>query len=107
MNNDIIVGGIYKFEPTDYASPPWLPGVVEVIDHGDGWFAARVIEGVKTKETDEWCNINEVGDIIVHKGSLFHIWMSLIDDPREFSIVAANNYELSFDDVFCGLDCCS
>ena len=37
---------------------------------------------------------------------LFHIWMSLIDDPREFSTVAANNYELSFDDVFYGLDCC-
>lgn len=104
MNNDIIVGGVYKFEPSVDPPSGHLPGIVEVIEgacRDDDWFVVRVIEGVKPKETDEWC------DIIVQKDSLFHRCMYLIDDPQESFVTAANNHELSFDDAFYGLDCCS
>lgn len=50
VNNDIIVGGVYKFEPADYASTLWLPGVVEVIDHGYGGLPQELSKALRQKQ---------------------------------------------------------
>lgn len=88
-DNDIFVGGIYNFTPIE--SERYYPGIVEVIKDDYERFTVNVIDGVRKGG----------GIIYVMKGSRFHKWMSLMDDPKHDN-TAENNYTLSFDDVFYG-----
>lgn len=88
-DNDILVGGIYSLMPIE--SERYYPGIVEVIKDDGERFTVNVIDGVRERR----------GIIHVMKGSRFHKWMSLMDDPKHDN-TAENNYTLSFDDVFYG-----